>query len=152
MTIFTLNGSVRAKEWEAILMFPDLSHGNLPAKNRVTLSAVCTVLAPVNVRMAIRTIFAYVDENRLAMTVDTFHVFVQSPQGISGFAVIEFGDGADRPPSGGGVAVFAWNCQRAVGTFSITLLASKRGDEQNQPENERNPRANLGTLLRGSPL
>ena len=143
---------MRPEEWEAILMFPDLSHGNLPAQDRVTLGAVRSVFAPMNVRMAIRTIFAYVGENRLAMTLDTFHVFVQAPQGISGFAMIEFGDGADRLPSGGGVAVFAGDSQRAVGALSITFLASKRGDEQNQPENEHKPSANLGTLLRGSPF
>ena len=152
MTIFTLNGSVRAEEWEAILMFLDLRHRNLPAKNRVTLSAVCTVLAPVNVRMAIRAVFAYVGKDWLAVTFDAFHIFVQSPQGISGLVVIEFGNHADRPPSGRGVAIFTRDSERAVGALSVIFLGEKRRDKQNHAENEQEPSTDLGTLIRKSPI
>ena len=152
MTIFTLNRSVCAEEWKAILMFLYLVHRNLPAKNRVTLGAVCTVLAPVNVRMAIRAVLAYVGKNRLAVTFDASHVFMQSPQWISGLAVIEFGNHADGPPSGRSVAIFTRDSERAVGALGVIFLGENRRDKQKHAENEQKPSTDLGTLMRKSPI
>jgi hypothetical protein len=68
----------------------------------------------VNIRVAIRAVFADIRENRFCMARNAFHVFMHAAQGIARLAVIEFRNRADGPPTGGSVAIFAGNFERAV--------------------------------------
>jgi hypothetical protein len=61
------------------------------------------------------------------MTGHALYFFVPAAQRIAGLAVIKFQHGADRPPTGGGVAIFAGNCQWAVRVAGSLLLGISGG-------------------------
>jgi len=106
VAIFALDGSVGAKEREAVLVILELLDGNIPALDGVTLSTVGAHLPLVNVGVAVLAVFAYIGENGFDVALNALHFFVHAAQGILGLIVVEFGIGADGPPSRGIVAVF----------------------------------------------
>jgi len=61
------------------------------------------------------------------MALSTFDFLVHPAEGVASFIVVEFGNGAYRLPTGGGVAIFAGNVERAVGIPQDLLLRSARG-------------------------
>jgi len=76
----------------------------------------------VNVGVAVLTALADVGEDGLDVTFGARDRRVHAPQRILGLVVVEFGDGADRFPRVGGVAVLARNAQipvRAVRTRDL---------------------------------
>lgn len=109
-----LHRSVGTEKREAILVILHLLHGDVPALHGVALRAVWTHLAAVNVGVTIGAVFRHIRKNRLAVTGNALRFFVHAAQGIAGLAVIEFRHSADRPPAGGGVAVFAWDFEGTV--------------------------------------
>lgn len=60
-----VDGCMRPSEREAVVMLLNLLDRNLPASNGVTLFAVGSQLAPVNIRVAILTALTDVGEYRL---------------------------------------------------------------------------------------
>lgn len=125
---------VSAEQREAVLVVLDLLHGDLPAEYGVTLRAIRTKFAPVNIRMAVRAILSDIGENWLCMTLGAFHLFVHAAQRVTRFVVIEFGNGSNGPPTRGGVAVFARNRQgtmRAPGGLPL-----REGRRNNAREHE----------------
>lgn len=122
MTLVALHGSVSAQEWEAILVVLHLLNGDIPSLHGVTLGAVGAHLTAVNIGMTIRAILAHVGEDGLDVARDALHFFMHATQGVIGFVVIEFGNGADRAPTGGGVTVFARDGERTMGIAGRFLL------------------------------
>ena len=136
VALVALHGRVSAKKREAILMILDLLDGNVPALNGVTLRAVGTHLPAVNIGVAIRTILAYVGEDRLGVARDAFHLFMHAAKGIGGFVVVEFRNGTDRAPGSRSVAVFTGDRERTVGIsrgFLLRGAARKRGRMRQHP-------------------
>jgi len=91
--------------------------------HRVTLLAVRPHLAAMDVLMAVGAILADVGEHRLDVTLNAIHFFVHTAKRVFCFAVVEFGNGANRPPTSGGVTVLARHGQRrSMGVASGLLL------------------------------
>ena len=84
----------------------------------------------MNISVAIRTIFADDGEHRLNVTLNAFHFFVQSAQGIFRFVVIEFGNRANRTPTRGSVAILAGNIERPMGISSGLILRRRKRSRQ----------------------
>ena len=124
VAVLALHGSMSAEKWETILVIVDLLYGNLPALNRVTLRAIRSHFSLVDIGVTILAILPYVGEYRLGVATRARHLLMQAPQRILGLVVVEFRDGTDRTPSGGGMAIFAGNRQRSVRTSSGLPLCS----------------------------
>lgn len=122
VALIALNSGVGAEKGEAVLVILHLLNGDVPAFNGVTLGAIWTHLAAMNIGVAIRAILADVGEYRLAMALRAFYVFVHAAEGIAGFVVIELRNSANGAPGCGGVAVFARDGERAMRTFRGLLL------------------------------
>ena len=119
---------MRADQREAILVILDLLDGNLPPKNAVTLFAIWTELAPMDICVAVGTVLADVRKHRFYVALCASNFLVHSAQRISGLVVIEFRDGADGLPAGVGVTVFAGDRQRSVRTACVLPLSSRCGN------------------------
>jgi hypothetical protein len=126
MAFGAIHRSVRTKQREAVLVILHLLRGNIPALNRVTLCAVRSKLAAMNVSVAIRTILAHVGENWLDVAKSAGHLFVHAAEGVFRFVVIEFRNGADGPPTGGSMTVLARNGERAMRVARRLILPSGR--------------------------
>ena len=122
VALIALSGRVRAEKREAVLVILDLLNGDIPTVNGVTLGAIRTHLAAMNIGVAIRAIFADIAEYRLDMALRAFHIFVHAAERIAGFVVVELGHSANGTPGCGTVAVFAWEGERAVRATSGLLL------------------------------
>lgn len=121
-----LNRGVSTQERKSVLVIAHLLDCDVPALDRVALRAVRTHLAAMDVRVAISAVFAHVCKYWLYVTLGALHFFVLAAKRIFRFAVIEFGNRTDGPPSGRGVAVFARNVQRAMGISLGFLLSVAR--------------------------
>jgi len=108
------HSGVRSEEWEAIVVVLDVPGGDIPALYGVALRAIRAHLAAVNVCVAIGAVFPYIGKDGFGVALHALHFFVHAAKGVLGFVVIEFGDRANRPPTGGGMAIFAWNGERSV--------------------------------------
>ncbi len=111
---------------KAILVIFDLLGGEIPSFDGMALRAIGAHLAAVNVSVAIRAVFADVSEDGFDVALNTFHFFVHAAQGILGFGVVEFGNGADRAPSRGSVAIFARDVDGAVGIAGGPFLSGRK--------------------------
>jgi hypothetical protein len=96
----------------------DLLYGDLPTLNGVTPRAICAHLPLVNISVTILASFAHVGEYRFGVAPRAGHLLMQTPQWVLGLIVVEFRNGPDGAPSGGGMAIFAGECQRSVRTSS----------------------------------
>ena len=114
-----------AQKRETILVVLDLLGSGFPTLNGMALCAIGTHLTAVNVGVAIRAVFADVSEYRFDVALDAFYFFVHAAERILGFAVVEFGNGADRAPRRRSVTVFAGNTESAVGIASRLILGSR---------------------------
>jgi hypothetical protein len=98
--------------------------------------------------MAIRTILSNVGENWFGVASRAGYFFVHPAQRISRGVVIELGDGADRGPAGGGVAIFAGNIKRSVRTSTRLPLrrywrqAGEAEKHDHKPTSHLDPRGN----------
>jgi hypothetical protein len=64
------------QEWKAVLVIADLLHGDVPALDRVALRAVRPHLAAMDVRVAIRAVFANVRKYGFHVALRALHFFV----------------------------------------------------------------------------
>ena len=114
MAGIAIDGCMRAGEREAIVVLLNFFDRYSPAANGMTLLAIRTELAFVNVGVAILAALADVAENRFDMALGASHIAVHAAQRITGLIVIEFRDSANRLPAFGGVTVLARDVQVAV--------------------------------------
>jgi hypothetical protein len=114
VTRITVHCGVRSDQWKTILMFVDGMNRYLPAADPVAHIALRSVLAPVDVGMAVLAIAADVGEYRVDMAILAGHPHMQAAQWITGLPVIKLRLGADRHPSRGCVALLARNFHRAM--------------------------------------
>jgi hypothetical protein len=98
VALVALNGGVGAEKREAVLVILHLLNGDVPTFNGVTLSAIRTHLAAMNIGVAARAISADICEYWFAMALRAFHVFVHAAEGIAGFVVVELGYCANGAP------------------------------------------------------
>ena len=126
MAVVALHRGVRAEKRKTILVIVDLSCGDLPAQNGVTLRAVCSHFPLMDIGVTILASFAHVGEYRLGVTLDASHFFMHTAQGILGLAVVKFRNGADGLPRCGRVAVLAGDGKRSVRTSSSLPLSGGR--------------------------
>lgn len=139
VTVLTLYGGMRSQQWKTILVILDLLDGNVPALHGVALLAVRTHLSLVNVGVAVRAVFSDVCEYRLHVTFRAFHFLVHAAQRVFGFVMVKFGDGADRAPTRGCMAVFAGNRERAVRTAGGITLGRTRASDSWPPNEQQEP-------------
>jgi len=116
------DSGVRAEEREAIVVVLHVLGGDIPALHGVALRAIRAHLAAMNVRVTIGAIFPYIGEDRLGVALHALHFFVHAAKRVPGFVVIEFGDCANGPPTGSGVAIFAMNREGSVRATRGLLL------------------------------
>ena len=126
MTVLALQGSMRAEQRKPILVVFYLLHRDIPALDRVALRAIRAHFSLVHVGVAVFAIFPHVRENGLYVALRAFHLFMHAAQGILGFVVVELRVGPNGTPCGGGMTVFARDCQRAVRTSSGLPLGGLR--------------------------
>lgn len=98
---------MRSDQGEPVLMLVDLLHRDLPALHRMTLFAIGTELAFMDVSMAIRAPLADVGENRFGVALCASHAFVHAAKREPGLAVVEFRTVANRLPTAQRVTVLA---------------------------------------------
>jgi len=139
VTVFALNGGVRAQQRKAILVIFYLLDGDVPALNRVALRAVRAHFSLVNVSVAVLAVFANVCEYRLDVTLHALHFFVHAAKRILGLVVIELRHSADGAPTRGVVAVLAGNRKRSVRTSSGLTLRRVRLRGSRQPNEKQEP-------------
>src|SRR5215469_17730093 len=82
----------------------------------MALFAVCSQLALVDVSVAILAVLSNAGKYRPDVTLGAGDRLMHAPQRIFGLIVVEFRNGADRPPRIGGVAVLARYAQVSVWT------------------------------------
>ena len=116
MTGIAVHRGVRPSQRKAVVMLLHLPNRDLPSTDGVTLLAIRSQLAFVNVGVAILATLSNAGENRLDVTFSAAHRLVHAAQRIFRQVVIEFRDAADRFPRGCGVTILAWNGQAAVRT------------------------------------
>lgn len=142
MTVGTVQTRVASDKGETISVFLNLLQDDVPAFDRVTLFAVRAHLAAMDIGVAIGAVRSRVRKNGLGMALRARHPFMQAAQGITGLVVIELGDGANRFPPGGGMAVLTRDVQVPMGTAgdSVTSGLAKAGSDttgQNQAQGNR---------------
>ena len=133
MAILALHRGVSAEKREAILVILNLLNGIVPTKNGVTLRAIRTHLALVNIGVAILTILPHIREYRFYVALRTLHFLVHAAQRIVRSVVIEFGDRANGAPARSSVAVLARNRERSVRTTSAALLTIRKRSACRRP-------------------
>ena len=105
-----------AGQRKAIVVLLHFPNGNLPSANAMALFAVCSQLALVDVGVAILAALSNAGKYRPDVTLGAGDRLMHSPQRIFGLIVVEFRNGADRPPRISGVAVLARYAQVSVWT------------------------------------
>ncbi len=125
VTGIAVDRRMRSRQREAIVMLLDLLYRDFPSQHRVALFAIGAQLPAMNVRMAVLAALPHIGKHRLDVTLRAGHRLVHAAQGIARLIVIEFGDGPDRPPSVGGVAILAGHRQSAVRAVCARILRSR---------------------------
>lgn len=113
---------VRAGQGKAIVVLLHFPNGNLPSANGMALLAVCSQLALVDVGMAILAPLSHAGEYGPDVTLGAGDGLVHTSQRIFGLVVVEFGNGANRSPRIGCVAILAGYIQVPVGTVRASRL------------------------------
>jgi hypothetical protein len=106
VALLALKCSVRTEERKTILVILHLLVGDVPTPDRVALLAIGTILATMDVGVAIRTILGYIGENRFHVALGALNFFMHPGERIFCLVVIEFRDRSNGSPTGGGVAIF----------------------------------------------
>jgi len=116
------HGGVGFGQRKAIVVLLHLLDGNRPAAHSMALFTIRPQLAFVNVSMAILAALSYIRENQFHVALRAGDRLVHAAQRIAGVIVIEFRNGANRPPRIGRVAILAWSVQVAVRTMRTSRL------------------------------
>ena len=109
---------MRADQRKTILVLVDVMDRHLPAACVVAQLALRTVLAPMQIRMAVLTSIWGIREFQIRMAVAACHHRVASPKGKPGLCMVEFDLVRDYLPVRRGVAGDARQIQRAMRTLS----------------------------------
>jgi hypothetical protein len=130
-----IHGSVRTNERKAILVILDGLHGHVPALNRMTLLAIRSHLAAVDIGVAIRAFRSHIGEDQFHVAIHALDFFVHAAERIAGLIMIEFRDAADRFPTRESMAIFAGNGDVPVRILGGILgrrsaLALREGDKR----------------------
>jgi hypothetical protein len=129
VTVVALSRGVPTEKREAILVIFDLLRGDIPTLNGVTLRAIRTHFAAMNVGVTIGTILANIRENGLDVAGNTLHVFVHATERVIGFIVIEFRYRPDGTPTGRGMTVLTGDVERTVRIAGSLFLRVTRRTE-----------------------
>lgn len=126
MAFLALHQSVRANQWEAILVVANRIQRDLPSFYGVATLAVGSELAAMNIRMAIGAAGAYVLEDQTRMALHASDLLVHAAKRITGLVVVELRIRSDRLPACIGVAVLAGNGNRTVRICDLSLRLTRR--------------------------
>jgi hypothetical protein len=138
------DGGVRAKQREPVQVALHIVHRDAPAAYRVAVLAGSTKLPAVDVGVTIRAKLPDLRENLADMALIACNAFVQTAQGkLCLGVVIKFWLDPDRPPTGGGVAVFTSDDERAVRVAAalrlrLLRMACLRRDEARAAQRQGN--------------
>src|SRR5215469_13179927 len=109
VAIRTIQTGVPTDQREAAIVLLHGFEDKAPSLHRMTVLAVRSHLAAVDVRVAVGAVRSYVRKNHFGVALGAAHAFMQAAQRILRFVVIKLGDGADRPPAHRRMAVLAGN-------------------------------------------
>ena len=111
-------------------MLLNLGNGDLPPSNRVTLLAVRTELAFMDVGVAILAALADTCENGFDVTLRASNVFVHATEWILSLIVIEFRNGPNRLPCACGMTILTRDVQISVGTVCADVSLRMRSESE----------------------
>jgi hypothetical protein len=114
VTSFAIDGGMRSRQREAIVVLLDLLHRYLPPSNCVALFTIRSQLPLMDVCVAVLALLAHIRKDRLRVTLYAAHTLMHSAQWVPRPIVIKFGHCADWSPRACGVAVLAWHRQISV--------------------------------------
>ena len=143
VTLLARHSRVGTEKREAVLVILNLLRGNLPTEHGVALRAVGAHFAPVNIGVTILAVFPNVGKHRFDMTLRALHFLVHAAKRVFCFVVIEFRDGANRAPPGGGMAILTRYGQRSMGAARGLLLRLGARRHRRLREGESEPAQNL---------
>jgi hypothetical protein len=142
MTVGTVQTGMASDKGETIGVFLNPLQDDVPAFDGVTLFAVCSHLAAMDICVAISAVRSRVRKYGLGVALGARHPFMKAAQRIPGLVVIELRNGANGLPTGGGMAILARDVQVSVRTAgnSVTSGLAKSGSDtagQNQAQRNR---------------
>jgi len=116
MTLLALDDGVGAEQREPVEVLLYRLNRYLPSEYCMALGAVRAELSAMDVRVAIGAVLAHVGENRLGVASGAGHFFVHAAKRVARAVMVEFRNGANRGPTGVGVAIFTGNVEGTVRT------------------------------------
>jgi len=137
VTRVAIDNRVRADERKAVLVFVDVMHRHCPAVDVVAQVALGTILASMNVGVAVLALRTSIGEYGVDVTLLARNLSVQASQRKRRFAMIKLRMPTQRQPSFAGMAVRTRNLQRpmriSVGRRNAgSFLANGRTQEQEE--------------------
>jgi len=121
MAFVAFHQGMRSYQRKAVLVILDCIQRDIPALDGVAAFTIRAELAAMDVCMAIGTTCTGVLEVEARVALGATHPLVHPAQRISRLVVVEFGNGADRLPTGARVAILARYSQRPVGIGHLGL-------------------------------
>jgi len=143
VALLAFHHGVRAEQRKSVEVLLNRLDRNLPAKNRVALSAIRAELCAVNVGVAIGALFSNVGENGFGVASGAGNFFVHAAKRVPRGIVIEFRNRPDGGPTRVGVAILAGNVQGTVRTSTRLPLGLRRATEEEDQKQEHEPTAGL---------
>jgi hypothetical protein len=137
VTCITIHNRMRADQRETILVLIDVVHRHGPAVRVVTQVALSTILASVNVGVAVLALLAGISEDRVNVALLARDLRMKTTQGKCRLAVIKFRLRAQGQPTFTGMAVLTRNFQRPMrisvrGSDAGVFLAGSRTQQQEE--------------------
>jgi hypothetical protein len=129
VTLVALHDRMRSKQRKSVEVILNGLHRHVPAAHRVALGTVGAELTAMNIRVAVRAVFADIGEDGPEVALRAIDFFVHSAKRISRGVVAEFWNGANGGPACVRVTVLAGDRQWAMRTAPGLVLCIRRADE-----------------------
>ena len=143
----TVHGSVGADQRKPVLMLVDVVNGNLPAVRVVAKCALRTVLAAMQIGVAILTLFRSIAEDESLVAISALHFGMAPAQGKSCLRVVELEFGTQRRPTLRGVTILARD-RKFIAVRAATVAKRDILRERNTPEKENENKYEKGPVVR----
>jgi hypothetical protein len=139
VTRVAIDNRMRADERKTVLVFVDVVHRHCPAVDVVAQIALGTILASMNVGVAVLALLTSIGEYGVDVTLFARNLGVQASQRKPGFAVIKLRTRTQRQPSFAGMAVLTRDLQGPMrisvgGRDAGSFLANGHTQEHEQQE------------------
>lgn len=134
MARVTLEGCVSAQKRKTVLVLTNRMQRDVPAVYGMTLLALRSHLAAVNVGVTIGALVSHIGKNQACVALGTRNILMESAQWVTGLIVIKFGNITDWFPSRERMAVLARDVQRPVRAVRSSPLICRLHEWRAQQE------------------